>query len=71
MASNTFTRSKKKKKTKKAESIWKTAVSNVAGAEGHAESAYKVTKVPVKDVPVKDDPGHKPGAAAETRHFLA
>ena len=53
-------------KKKKSKSIWKTAVNNVAKAEGHAESASEVTKVPVKC-----DSSHKLGAAAETLHFLA
>lgn len=54
------------KKKKKSESIWKTAVNNIAEAEGQAESASEVTKVPEKC-----DPGHKLGAAAETLYFLA
>lgn len=54
------------KKKKKSESIWKTAVNNVARAEGHAESASEVIKGPVKC-----DSGHKLRAAAETLHFLA
>ena len=60
------TPSSEPKQKKKSESIWKTAVNNVAKAEGHAESASEVTKVPVKC-----DSGHKLGAAAETLHFLA
>ena len=52
-------------KKKKSESIWKTGVNNIAEAEGQAESASEVTKVPVKC-----DPGHKLGAAAETLYFL-
>ena len=50
---------------KKSESVWKTAVNSAAKA-GRAESASEVSKVPVKC-----DPGHKLGAAAETLHFLA